>query len=636
MAIGCSTGCLVNHTTAAEPQLLPTRASRRSAKRWRIGRRAAVQQDVEQTLKIETNAIGADQASIALDTVTLEIIRGKLIAVADEMGLVLARSSMSPVIYEVLDFACGVCDPEGLLISQTNGITVFTGIFHTQIQAVLRKFSGKIFDGDVFLLNNPFEGGTHLCDVCIIRPVFVNDRLAAFAIAVAHWSEVGGKTAGSLPPDATDVFQEGIRFPALKLFDRGVRQETIIEIITANGRLPKMSLGDLNAQLASVKIAEIRVIEVARKYGVESLRAAFGHILSASEHESRAAIAAMPKGTYSATDWVDGDGIVETRFPVRVVVTIEADSITVDFTGSSPQVQGPVNCAEGAMVSAVKTVFKALVGPRAPSNDGWFRPLKVICPPKTIFTAEPPAAVGWYYEGTGHVSELVWKALAPVMQGRVSAGSSNSLCVTVLAGQSGDGEPFVLVEPGMVGWGGTADRDGASVVSAITNGDTFNYSIELLEAKFPLRLHQYALNIEGGVGAGKHRGGFGAVREYEVLAPNASLSASFGRSIERPWGLGGGKEGSCNRVEVTRNGEIIRGARLPTLALSAGDRVKLVTGGGGGFGDPLARPLQDVVADVRDGYITAEQAKQNYQILLSDDGELDQAATDSLRKKENA
>ena len=587
-------------------------------------------------MNIDAGGARRMQMAIGLDTVTLEIIRGKLIAVADEMGLVLARSSMSPVIYEVLDFACGICDADGQLISQTNGITVFTGIFNTQIQAVLRKFSGNINSGDVFLMNNPFEGGTHLCDVCIIRPIFVDEQIIGFGIAVAHWSEVGGKTAGSLPPDATDVFQEGIRFPALKLYDRGVRQETIIEIITANGRLPKMSMGDLNAQLASVKIAEIRLMEVARKYGVGSLIDAFTHILTASERESRAAIAAMPKGAFSATDWVDGDGIVDVRFPVQVTVTIANDSITVDFSGSSPQVQGPVNCAEGAMVSAVKTVFKALVSPRAPSNDGWFRPLTVICPPKTIFTAEPPAAVGWYYEGTGHVSELVWKALAPVMQDRVSAGSSNSLCVTVLAGQGLDGEPFVLVEPGMVGWGGTANRDGASVVSAITNGDTFNYSIELLEAKFPLMLHQYALNIEGGAGPGEYRGGFGAVREYEILSSSASLSASFGRSIERPWGLAEGGKGSCNKVEVTRGGEVIRGARLPTLTLSAGDRVKLVTGGGGGFGDPLDRPLADVVADVRNGYITAEQAKQQYSVVLSGSGDLDEATTELLRAREIA
>ena len=572
-----------------------------------------------------------DTAQSAIDSVTLEIIRGKLVAVADEMGLVLARSSMSPVIYEVLDFACGVCDPAGQLISQSNGITVFTGIFSTQIGTVLRKFAGNINPGDVFLMNNPYEGGTHLCDVCIIRPIFVDDRHVGFGIAVAHWSEVGGKTPGSLPPDATDIFQEGIRFPALKLYDKGTRQEQIVDLIKANGRLPKMSIGDLNAQLAAVRIAEIRVVEAARKYGTDTLLAGFEHILSVSEKLSRAAISTMPRGTYTATDWVDGDGITPDRFPVKVAVTIGDDSITVDFTGSSPQVQGPVNCAEGATVSAVKTVLKALVEPSAASNDGWFRPLKVICPPGTIFSAEPPAAVGWYYEGTGHVSELVWKALAPVMKERVSAGSSNSLCVSVLAGADREGAPFVLVEPGMVGWGGTADRDGASVVSAITNGDTFNYSIELLEAKFPLRMHQYALNVDGGAGAGRHRGGYGSVREYEILTPQATLSASFGRSIERPWGLDGGAQGSCNRIEVVRSGEVINGARLPTLHLGVGDRVKFVTGGGGGFGDPLRRPLNDVANDVANGYITAAQAKEQYRVIVSEQGILDEAATAALR-----
>lgn len=574
--------------------------------------------------------------STGIDSVTLEIIRGKLIAVADEMGLVLARSSMSPVIYEVLDFACGVCDPDGQLISQTNGITVFTGIFSTQIGTVLRKFKGNINPGDVFLMNNPYEGGTHLCDVCIIRPIFVAERLVGFGIAVAHWSEVGGKTPGSLPPDATDIFQEGIRFPALKLYDKDVRQEHVIDLIISNGRLPKMSIGDLNAQLAAVRIAEIRVREIAEKYGTATLLDGFQHILSASEALSRAAIAAMPKGTFTATDWVDGDGIVNERFPVKVAVTIADDGITVDFTGSSPQVQGPVNCAEGATVSAVKTVLKALVEPSAPSNDGWFRPLKVICPPGTIFTAEPPAAVGWYYEGTGHVSELVWKALAPVMKDRVSAGSSNSLCVSVLAGAGLDGDPFVLVEPGMVGWGGTADRDGASVVSAITNGDTFNYSIELLEAKFPLRMHRYALNIEGGAGAGKQRGGFGSVRDYEILSPAATLSASFGRSIERPWGLDGGKQGSCNRIEVVQAGKAVNGARLPTLHLGPGDRVKFFTGGGGGFGDPRLRPLAAVASDVRNGYITAEDARAHYAVVVSEAGVLDEAATVALRKEGKA
>ena len=572
------------------------------------------------------------QIAPMIDSVTLEIIRGKLVAVADEMGLVLARSSMSPVIYEVLDFACGICDAKGQLISQTNGITVFTGTFLTQITSVLRKFGGNIHPGDVFMLNNPFEGGTHLCDVCIIRPIFAGGALIAFGIALAHWSEVGGKTAGSLPPDATEIYQEEIQFPAVKLFDRDVRQDVILDIIAANVRLPKMSLGDLNAELASVRIAEIRLLEVAERYGTDRLVAAFENILSASERLSRAAIAAMPQGTFMATDWIDGDGIVDERFPVCVAVTIAGEEITVDLTGCSPQLQGPVNCPRGAMISAVKTVLKAIVDPKAPSNEGWFRPLTIVCPDRTVFSAEPPAAVGWYYEGTSQVSELVWKALAPVLQDRFSAGSCNSLCVSVLTGTSDNGEPFVLVEPGMVGWGATEDEDGASVVSAITNGDTFNYSIELLEAKFPLRMQQYALNIEGGVGPGRRRGGFGAVREYEVLSPTASLSASFGRSVERPWGLAGGGQGSCNRIEVVRGGEVIRGARLPTLALKAGDRVKLITGGGGGFGDPLERPPADVAEDVRNGYLTGPQAREQYAVSLTASGEVDESGTRTLRK----
>lgn len=567
-----------------------------------------------------------------VDAVTLEIIRGKLLAVVDEMGLVLARSSMSPVIYEVLDFACGICDPTGQLIAQTNGITVFTGTFSTQIGAVLRKFGGNIHPGDVFIMNNPYEGGTHLCDVAVMKPVFIADRFVAFAIALAHWSEVGGKTPGSLPPDATEVYQEGIRFPAVKLFDRGVRQDAIYEIIETNVRLPRMSLGDLNAELASVRIADIRLAEVAGKYGVDRLIDAFDHILAASERLSRAAVAAMPDGTYEATDWIDGDGISAERFPVRVAITIAGDRMTADFTGSSPQLAGPVNCARGAMISAVKTVFKAVVDPKAPSNDGWFRPLEVVAPPGTVFTAELPAPVGWYYEGTGHASELVWKALAPVLRDRVSAGSSNSLCVTVLAGVTDEGgEPYVLVEPGMVGWGGTEDRDGASVVSAITNGDTFNYSIELLEAKFPLRVHQYALNVADGVGAGRHRGGFGSIRDYEILSPAATLSASFGRSVERPWGLSGGGTGSCNRLEVVKDGETLHGARMPTLALARGDRVRLVTGGGGGFGDPHERPAEAVAADVAGGYISAAEAAELYGVVLLASGEVDADATTARR-----
>ena len=400
------------------------------------------------------------------DVVTREIVRGKLLAVADEMGVVLARSSMSPVIYEVLDFACGFCNADGELVSQTNGITVFTGTFSIQINIIKEKFAGRIRPGDIYMLNDPYRGGTHYNDVGIVKPVFVDGELFAFAISISHWTDVGGKSPGSLPADATEIFQEGICFPGIHVYKEGERQDAIFEMIAANVRLPKMALGDLNAALASVRIAEKRCLELCEKYGKRAVSETFRHILTLSERVSREAVAALPDGTYTAEDWVDGDGISEERFRTKVAVTIEGDSITVDYSGSCEQLQGPVNCSRSALVSAVKTVFKAIVDPQSPSNEGWFRPLKVAAPDGTVFTATKPAPVGWYYEGTGQASELAWKALAPIAPKRVSMGSANSLCVTVLGGHDrAKGEPWVMIEPSMVGWGATDERDGNCVTS---------------------------------------------------------------------------------------------------------------------------------------------------------------------------
>ena len=576
---------------------------------------------------------GADKGKT--DTVTLEIIRGKLLAMADEMGVVLKRSSMSPVIYEVLDFACGVCDADGQLISQTNGITVFTGTFAVQIKFIMDKFAGRMQPGDIYLLNNPYAGGTHYNDVGVIKPIFRDERLIAFSISISHWTDVGGKAPGSLPADSTEIYQEGICFPGVYLYKAGERQDDIIEMIEANVRIPKMAIGDLNAELAAVRIAENRVYELCEKYGDAVVEEAFAHILETSERVSREAVCALPDGVYEATDWIDGDGITDERFPTRVEVRVDGDRMIFDYSGSCAQVQGPVNCSRGALISAVKTVFKAIVDPQAPSNEGWFRPLDVIAPDGIVFAATKPAPTGWYYEGTGQASELAWKALAPIVPNRVSAGSSNSLCVTVLGGAGGEkGEPWVLIEPGMVGWGATDERDGNCVTSAITNGDTFNYSVELLEAKFPLRVHQYALNIGGGVGAGRYRGGYGSVREYEVLSETAVLSASFGRSIEKPWPMNDAKSGSCNYFELDLDQQTSRAARAPTTVMKRGDRIRMHTGGGGGYGDPFTRPPVEVLEEVRSEYISAAQALDDYGVVIAADGaHVDDKATAALRRE---
>jgi N-methylhydantoinase B len=489
-----------------------------------------------------------------------------------------------------------------------------------------------MFPGDIYMTNDPFEGGTHSADIALIQPVFIEDEVLGFAISVAHWSEVGGKVAGSLSPDATEIYQEGIRFPGIRIYRQGELQEDIVQLIAENVRLPKMSLGDLNAGLAAVRIADTRLKEICAKYGIATVRETFHHIISASEQLSRQAVAALPDGVYEAEDWIDGDGITDERIPVRVKVTIEGDWMTFDFTGSSPQCRGPINCARGALLSSVKTVFKALVDPGAPSNEGWFRPVRVVIPDGTVFSAVKPAPTGWYYEGSAQASELVWKALAPLAPERFGAGSYMSLCASYICGKDPrTGETFVHIEPHDGGWGAGPHRDGTSALIATTDGDTYNYSIELLEAKFPLLVHRYALNVEDGAGAGRCRGGFGVVREYEILTDDAFTYASIGRSVERPWGLDGGRPGTVNYMEIVQNGARRRSARVPNTALRRGDRVRIVTGGGGGYGDPLTRAPAMVAADVADGYITPDVAREEYGVVIGADCRGDEGATAALR-----
>ena len=548
-----------------------------------------------------------------VDPVTQEIIEGKLTATVDEMGVVMARTSMSPVIYEVLDFACGLLTHKGELVAQMNGITLFTGTFGTQVKSLIALYDEDLEDGDILLTNDPYSGGTHACDFAIVKPIFFDGRILAYAINVAHYLDVGGSVPGSLAPNAVSVFQEGLRLPGVKVVRSDRFSGEILRIIRENVRLPDIAIGDLTAQVATVRVAARRMDELARKYGVDVVEAAFDHLLTVSEKQARAAIAALPDGTYEAEDIIDGDGVTTDPIAVRVAVTIAGDQLTADFTGCPPAVAGPINCAAGALQSAVRTIFKALVAPQAPSNEGWFRPLAVVAPQGSVFTAEKPSPTGWYYEGSVHASELVWKALAGLMPERFSAGSYTSLCVVYLAGKDAAGEPFIHIEPQHGGWGASEDADGANALIALTDGDTYNYSVEVIEARFPLLVRRYALNVEGGSGAGRRRGGFGVIRDYEVLEDGATAYCSFGRTQTPPWGAEGGAPGTPNLLQVEdRDGETRNFGREPHIALKCGDLVRIITGGGGGWGEAGSREAEGVRRDVENGYITKEEAKSLY------------------------
>ncbi|MEA2582052.1 MAG: N-methylhydantoinase [Thermomicrobiales bacterium] len=554
------------------------------------------------------------------DAFTQEIIRNKLLALTNEMGAVLARTSMSPIVYEVLDFACGICDASGRVIAQDNGLCLFTGTFRPQVESILAKYPAAVMrPGDVYMTNSPYGGGTHNADVALIQPIFAEDRLLAFGISVTHWTEVGGKVLGSLAPDSTEIYQEGLQFPQLRLYREGEINEAIVDIIRANVRLPVMSIGDLNAGVAAVRIAEQRLTDIVARYGLPAVEETFEAILDHGEALALAALTRIPSGTYAAEDIIDGDGVSEDPIPIRVRVTVSADRFVADFTGCSPQTQGPINCARGALMSACKTVFKAITGPQQPSNEGLFRPFELIAPEGTVFTAMRPAPTGWYYEASAYATELVWKALAPVLPERLSAGSYVSLCAYYIGGRKPDGEYWVLATPQDGGWGACADQDGESSLIATTDGDTYNYPAEVIETAFPLTMLRNAFNVEAGGGAGRQRGGFGTIREYRIENPTGgSLLASLGRSVHAPWGIDGGARGTVNYFEVLRaDGETVRGGRVTSLPLGAGDVVRIVTGNGGGWGDPKERSEEDVRRDLADGLVSPRTARETYGVEVS-------------------
>ncbi len=464
------------------------------------------------------------------------------------------------------------------------------------------------------MTNSPYGGGTHNPDIALIMPIFVDETLIGFGISVTHWTELGGKVLGSISPDSTEIYQEGLQFPRLRLYAAGEINQAIVEIIEANVRLPLMSIGDLNAGVAAVRVADTRVREIARRYGTSELIDAFAMIMNHGEAMARQALAGVPNGVYTATDFIDGDGITEDLIPIQVTVTIDGEKFVADFTGTSKQTAGAINCARGALLSACKTVFKSIVGPQLDSNEGLFRPFELIAPEGTIFTATRPAPTGWYYEASANATELIWKALAPVLPQSLSAGSYLSLCAYYIGGRHEDGRYWLLTTPQDGGWGACDDQDGESSLIATTDGDTYNYPAEVIETAFPLTMLKNAFNTDASAGHGKFRGGFGTVREYRVDAPaGGNLMASMGRSVTPPWGVDGGHNGTPNYYEVVHvDGNRQRGGRTSSATLHQGDIVRIVTGNGGGWGSVSERNPTAIARDLADDLISRHDVATVY------------------------
>ena len=575
---------------------------------------------------------------MSVDPFTVEIIRNQLIAAAQESFARLGRSSQSPIIYEVLDYACALTDAGGELVAQANGVPGFLGTLTFAVKAVLDKFpTGSLQPGDTIITNDPYSGGgNHLSDVALIAPIFYSGRLIAFSVNKAHWTEVGGMAPGSWTTDSTEIYQEGLQFPVIYIGRDYRLDPSLLDLIRANVRTPERTLGDLMAGVGALRTAEQRVAEIAGRYGVDVFLAAVREILAHGERLARLALAALPKGSFFVEDWMDDDGLSEEPVYVCVRATITDHSFSADFSGSSPQVRGPINCTRTRLYSACRSVFKSITDPASPVNEGWFRPLEVICPDGTVFTAARPAPVSTYWETGAHAVDLLWHALCPVLPDRLTAGHFLSVCGTIVSGHDGEGERFILVEPQAGGWGAGRDKDGESGLVPVGDGETYIMPVEVCEVRYPILVEQYRFN-PGSEGAGAFRGGFGLIRDYRILSDSAAVTTTFGRHRYPPWGAAGGAGGSVNGVQIFRGGSDrpeMWGGKLARYPLARGDLVRLITGTGGGYGSPADRDPERVRQDVRNGFVTREQALQTYGVALAGpEAVVDEVETARVRKE---
>lgn len=549
------------------------------------------------------------------DPFTLEILKSRLLVVAEEMFITQGRTSKSPIIYEVLDYACAITDARAQLIAQANGVAGFLGALTFAVEDVLEKFGESGLDpGDIVATNIPYQGGgSHLSDVTMVLPLFFAGSCVAFAVNKAHWTEVGGKDPGSMTNDSVDIYQEGVQLPCIKLFERGEPVASVIDLLAANVRTPESTLGDLYAQAAALRVGQRRVSELVSDYGADLVHLAMEAILDEGELRARTALEALPEGTYFAEDEVEDDGMGTGPTPVQAAITITGDTFTVDFTGTGPSAKGSINCTRASLMAGMRIMFTAIVAPRLAANEGMFRPLRVICPEGTIFTARRPAPTSTYWETRLVASDAVWKALAPVLPEQLTAGHYRSVCAEVIRTRHPEtGELALLVEPNPGGWGAGADKDGESGLFSMGNGETFVLSAEVAETRYDVQVQRFGFDVLPG-GEGRFRGGRGLVREY-LMRSEGSVTASFGRSAEGGWPVAGGRCGTPNYVEIrfadcrppTRAGKVTR------VPLARGDLIRLVTGTGGGWGDPRARPREQIVQDLRTGMISEAAARSVY------------------------
>jgi N-methylhydantoinase B len=572
-----------------------------------------------------------------VDAITLEIIQEAMISIVREMRANLVATAYSSIIYEAHDFSCVLVDGEGQIIAQAEDNPAHIFPVPWSVQAMLQRFGSDIRPGDVFLHNDPYTGGTHLNDIAMIFPVFTDGELLLFPVVRAHWGDVGGTTPGSISGKSTEIFHDGIRIPVARIAREGHLDESFLETLIANMRVPRERRGDFMSTWGTCQVAQRRIGELMLRYGSAAVKGVSTEMLDRSERRMRARISTLHPATYVYEHYLDPTGNTTEPVRTRVAVAVNGDSITVDFTGSSPQVDGSMNASAAVTATGVFTVIKAFLNPGDPINHGDFRPIIVQVPEGSFLNARYPASCAGCSEARNAAISAVLGAMSQAMPERMVGdikGTTNHVYISGPDPRRSD--PYLFYEYPAAGTGGFAGADGSNAVRNFAEGDFSSIQpAEAIEHETGLLVERCEIRIDS-CGPGLHRGGFGLRRDVRVLGDGALLSISSNKNILPPFGVAGGGSGAPNRFFVTRNSQEIAPSDTPGkvqgFRLRKGDVVSMQTSGGGGFGNPYARDPQGVLDDVQKGYLTLDCAMDAFGVMIRK-GVVDVKATNELRQK---
>ncbi len=566
------------------------------------------------------------------DPVTLELIKNMLSSLINEMALTMNRTAYSPVLRELFDFATGLCDRNGNILAEGLVNPIHTGVFPMFIKTISKIWKDDIYPGDVIICNDPYEGASHIPDVYLVRPIFIDKRLVAYAGAVAHQLDFGGRTAGSNACDNTEIYQEGLRIPPLKYYEKGIRNDTLHRLIQKNVRVSNLVIGDLQAQLAAIGTGEVGFVKIVNKFGGwKNFHSYLDELLNYSERLTRAAIKELADGIYEFDDHMDDDGFSNDPVRFHVKVIINGSKITFDLTGSSEKSIGSINLPLSTTYATVYTCLRCLLDSTVPANSGLYRPVKIIAPYGTVVNVGFPSGVAGRGATIGRLFDTIQGALAKVAPDKIPACFTNIDMGMCLGGVDEKGESLVFMDFLCGSWGGLPWADGIDANTPMY-ANYSNLSCEKIERDYPIRIEQYGFVTDTG-GPGKYRGGMAMVKEWQILIDNLTCQWRQERSKFAPWGLQGGKNGSLAVSYHITEGKK-RALKKEIFTCKKGDFIKAILPGAGGFGDPYERDVNKVLEDINKELVTIKAAKDDYGVVIDQENmKIDLEATLKIRKE---